>query len=133
MKYSIYEKVVNTKISLYPVILLLQLLNLSYKLKTTFILFLIYNMASITLVKGDCITELDQISDKSAQLICIAPPYNIGKDTWDNISNYQEFILTVIKKLEMKLRDNGSFFMFHNDMETICEIMMNIKQLDIEI
>ena len=66
--------------------------------------------------------------DKTVQLICIDPPYNIGKDTWDSISNYQEFMLTVIKKLEMKLRDNGSFFMFHNDMETISELMMNIKQ-----
>ena len=80
-------------------------------------------MSSITLVKGDCLSELDNLPDKTAQLICIDPPYNIGKDTWDNISNYQEFMLTVIKKLEMKLRDNGSFFMFHNDMETISELI----------
>lgn len=85
-------------------------------------------MSSIKLIKGDCVTELDKLPDKTVQLICIDPPYNIGKDTWDNISNYQEFMLTVIKKLEMKLRDNGSFFMFHNDMETISELMMNIKQ-----
>ena len=85
-------------------------------------------MCSINLIKGDCLVELDNLPNKSAQLICIDPPYNIGKDTWDNISNYQEFMLTVIKKLEMKLRDNGSFFMFHNDMEAISELMMNIKQ-----
>ena len=85
-------------------------------------------MASITLKNGDCLTELDTLPDKTVQLICIDPPYNIGKDTWDSISNYQEFMLTAIKKLEMKLRDNGSFFMFHNDMETISELMMNIKQ-----
>ena len=85
-------------------------------------------MKTITLIQGDCIEKLKNIPDKTVQLICIDPPYNIGKDTWDSISNYQEFMLTAIKKLEMKLRDNGSFFMFHNDMEAISELMMNIKQ-----
>ena len=75
-------------------------------------------MNTIKLIQGDCLRELDNIEDKSVQLICIDPPYNIGKDTWDTILNYQKFMLSVIKKLEMKLRDNGSFFMFHNDMET---------------
>ena len=45
-------------------------------------------MSSITLVKGDCLVELDNLPNKSAQLICIDPPYNIGKDTWDTITNY---------------------------------------------
>lgn len=87
-----------------------------------------YIMNTIKLIQGDCLRELDNIEDKTMQLICIDPPYNIGKDTWDTILNYQEFMLSVIKKLEMKLRDNGSFFMFHNDMETIAELMMNIKK-----
>lgn len=84
-------------------------------------------MESIQLIQGDCIQQLDKVDDKSVQLICIDPPYNIGKDTWDSISNYQEFMITIIKKLELKLRDNGSFFMFHNDMQTISELMINIK------
>ena len=84
-------------------------------------------MDTIHLIQGDCIQQLDKVKDKSVQLICIDPPYNIGKDTWDSISNYQDFMITIIKKLEIKLRDNGSFFMFHNDMETISELIMNIK------
>ncbi len=84
-------------------------------------------MESIQLIQGDCIQQLDKVDDKSVQLICIDPPYNIGKDTWDTIVNYHEYMITIIKKLEMKLRDNGSFFMFHNDMQTISELMINIK------
>ena len=42
-------------------------------------------MCSIKLIKGDFLVELDNLPNKSAQLICIDPPYNIGKDTWDNI------------------------------------------------
>jgi site-specific DNA-methyltransferase (adenine-specific) len=83
---------------------------------------------SIKLIKGDCLLQLDSVDDKSIQLICIDPPYNIGKDKWDTINNYNDFMIEVIKKLETKLKDNGSFFMFHNDMETISELMVEIKK-----
>jgi site-specific DNA-methyltransferase (adenine-specific) len=83
---------------------------------------------NISLINGDCLEELSKIKDKSIQLICIDPPYNIGKDTWDNIDDYSNWILKVIKILEIKLKDNGSFFMFHNDMEAISELMVCIKK-----
>lgn len=80
-----------------------------------------------SIINGDCTTCLQMIEDKSAQLVCIDPPYNIGKDTWDKIDNYNDFMMGVIKILETKLKDNGSFFMFHNDMEVISELMVRIK------
>jgi site-specific DNA-methyltransferase (adenine-specific) len=82
----------------------------------------------ISLYQEDCRKGLDQVKDKSVQLVCIDPPYNIGKDTWDTIDVYLEFMIGVIQKLEPKLKDNGSFFMFHNDMETISELMVMIKK-----
>lgn len=89
---------------------------------------ILHDSDNIKLINGDCMNALDKVEDKSIQLICIDPPYNIGKDTWDNIDNYNEFMIGVIKKLETKLRDNGSFFMFHNDMEMISELMVHIKK-----
>jgi site-specific DNA-methyltransferase (adenine-specific) len=89
---------------------------------------LILDYDKIKLYKGDCLQMLDNVEDKSIQLICIDPPYNIGKDTWDNIDNYNSFMMSIIKKLEKKLKDNGSFFMFHNDMEMISELMVHIKK-----
>lgn len=83
---------------------------------------------NVKLLHGDCLKALVQVPDKSIQLVCIDPPYNIGKDSWDNIDNYVEWLLSVIKILETKLRDNGSFFMFHNEMETISELMVAIKK-----
>ena len=85
-------------------------------------------MKNIILIKGDSVDKLDEVENKSIQLICIDPPYNIGKDSWDNIDNYNDFMMTIIKKLETKLKDNGSFMMFHNDMETISELMVSIKK-----
>ena len=34
--------------------------------------------------RGDCIVELQKLDDKCADLILIDPPYNIGKDEWDD-------------------------------------------------
>lgn len=87
-----------------------------------------YKNNNVILYNGDCIEQLDNIKDKSIQLICIDPPYNINKDIWDTIPNYIEWITIIIKKLETKLKDNGSFFIFHNDMEQIAELMISVKK-----
>jgi site-specific DNA-methyltransferase (adenine-specific) len=89
---------------------------------------LLLDSEKIKLYKGDCLQMLHNLDDKSIQLICIDPPYNIGKDTWDHIENYNDFMISIIKILETKLKDNGSFFMFHNDMEMISELMVHIKR-----
>ncbi len=89
---------------------------------------IMYSTDQIKLIHGDCLSSLQKVPDKSIQLVCIDPPYNIGKDTWDNIDNYVEWLISVIKILETKLKDNGSFFMFHNEMETISELMVAIKK-----
>ena len=62
-----------------------------------------YNSENIKLFQGDCVDALKDIPDKSIQLICIDPPYNIGKDTWDNIDNYVEWLLNIIRILETKI------------------------------
>lgn len=82
----------------------------------------------IQLFHCDCMEGLDKIKDKSVQLVCIDPPYNIGKDDWDKIDNYIDWLTEIIQKLEIKLKDNGSFFIFHNDMEQIAELLISIKK-----
>ena len=83
---------------------------------------------SLYCMNGDCNERLKLVKDKTIQTICIDPPYNIGKDTWDNIDNYNEWLTNIVITLEKKLRDNGSMFIFHNDMEAISELMVSIKQ-----
>jgi site-specific DNA-methyltransferase (adenine-specific) len=88
----------------------------------------IFEKNNIKLIHGNCFEKLHLVEDKSIQLISIDPPYNIGKDDWDNINDYGNFMINIIKKLEYKLKDNGSFFIFHNDMEFISELMVSIKK-----
>jgi site-specific DNA-methyltransferase (adenine-specific) len=80
------------------------------------------------LYEGDASVQLENVTPKSIQCVCIDPPYNIGKDTWDTIDNYIQWLTSIIQQLETKLKDNGSFFIFHNDMEQIAELMISIKQ-----
>lgn len=87
-----------------------------------------YITKNINVYLGDCLTKLNNVKDKSVQLVCIDPPYNINKDYWDNINNYNTFIINIIKKIIPKIKDNGSFYMFHNDMEKISELMILIKK-----
>ena len=75
----------------------------------------IYNM--------DCLEGMEEMPDKSIDLIVTDPPYNIGKAKWDKIDNYIEWMGTVFKECERVLKDNGSFYFFHNDMPQIAQLM----------
>ena len=81
------------------------------------------------LYMGDCIKELKQVKDKSQQAIIIDPPYNIGKDFWDVIPDYQQWMSNVVQALEPKLKDNGTFVIFHNDFDALSKIHLNIERL----
>jgi len=71
----------------------------------------------------DCLEGLSKIPDKSIDLIVIDPPYNIKKDKWDDIKNYEEWMKKVILELQRVLKDNGSFYMFHSEMEVVSDFM----------
>ena len=59
---------------------------------------------NIKCLLGDCSEKLNQVKHKSIQTICIDPPYNIGKDVWDNIENYNDWLTSIIIKLEKKIK-----------------------------
>jgi len=80
------------------------------------------------LYNGDCDEMLKLIEDKSQQAIIIDPPYNIGKDFWDIIDDYYNWLGGIIQKLRPKLKDNGSFIIFHNDFRMLALIDMEIQR-----
>jgi DNA modification methylase len=47
---------------------------------------------------GDCLVELQKLEDKSVDLILIDPPYNIGKDDWDDFGITKNPIMIGWKK-----------------------------------
>ena len=77
------------------------------------------------LILGDCLEKMKDIEDKSVNLVLIDPPYNIGKDTWDKwktVDKYVEFMGEAFLEIQRVLKDNGSFYFFHNDFLQIVEL-----------
>jgi len=82
---------------------------------------------TVDLILGDCLEVMKGMPDKSVDLICTDPPYNIGKAEWDKIPNYIEWCGEWITDCSRLLKDNGSFYFFHNDMMRIAELMLWIR------
>jgi len=80
------------------------------------------------IVNSDGLEAIKKIEDNSIDLICIDPPYNIGKDEWDNIENYTTWLESYFIEFERILKENGSFFIFHNDFRTISILDNKIKE-----
>ena len=78
----------------------------------------VYNM--------DCIEGMQLIEDNSIDLIIADPPYNIKKaewDKWKSQDDYLSWMMEWIGECERVLRDNGSFYWFHNQMPVISRLM----------
>jgi site-specific DNA-methyltransferase (adenine-specific) len=96
------------------------------------------------MIHGDCIEKLKNLPDKSVNLVCIDPPYNINKDEWDKLGfvkkgyggnkenlvdhSYYEWLEEVFYLLSRKLKDNGSFFFFHNDFRMMSQLDLQIQK-----
>lgn len=83
---------------------------------------------TIQLYNDDCMVALAKIPSGTVDLVLTDPPYNIGKASWDKIENYVEWCGTWIKECERVLKDNGSFYFWHNDMVQIAQLMEWIRQ-----
>lgn len=97
-----------------------------------------------TVICGDAIEQMKALPDKSVNLVCIDPPYNIGKDDWDNLGivkkgyggntenvygdYYFDWMADVFVGIERVLKDNGSFFFFHNDFRMMGELDRKIQE-----
>ena len=85
----------------------------------------------IQLFKGDCLEKFKNIPDKSINLVLIDPPYNISKaewDKWKTVDAYIEFMGQVFLECQRVLKDNGSFYFFHNDFLQIVELQNFINK-----
>jgi len=75
------------------------------------------------LLQGDCLKVLPTLEAESVDLIIADPPYNIKKDKWDDINNYQDFMEKFILEVQRVLKKNGSFYLFHSEIQTLIDIM----------
>lgn len=82
-------------------------------------------------INGDCMTILQNIKDKSVDLIFADPPYNLGKDygngsdSWENKSEYLNWCYTWIDECFRVLKDSGTIYLMNST--------QNISYIDIYI
>ena len=79
----------------------------------------------INLIQGDCLEIMKEIPNKSIDLVLIDPPYNTNKadwDKWETVDDYVEFMGQVFLECQRVLKDNGSFYFFHDDFLQIVEL-----------
>ena len=80
----------------------------------------------------DCFEFLKTVEDNSVDLVLIDPPYNINKDSrwdkWNTVDEYVEFMLSITKECERVLKENGTFYFFHNDFYQISKIQEAIDK-----
>lgn len=83
-------------------------------------------------MQGDCLERMKEIESRSIDLIVIDPPYNIGKskewDRWKKQSDYIDWLGMVFLECQRALKDNGSFYFFHNDFLQIVKLQELISQ-----
>ena len=80
---------------------------------------------------GDSLELMKDIADKSIDCVITDPPYNIKKAEWDNWKtkeNYIEWCGQWLIECQRVLKDNGSFYFFHNDMVQIAMLMEWIRK-----
>jgi len=84
-------------------------------------------MSNITLHLGDCLEYMKSMPDKSVDAVITDPPYNIGKAEWDKIKDYVNWCGLWITECQRVLKDNGSFYFFHNDIEQLADLVIWIR------
>ena len=81
---------------------------------------IIYNADCLDPVEG-----MARLPDNSVDLIVVDPPYNIKKAVWDKwktVSDYVDWMGLIFTQCRRVLKDNGSFYFFHNDFLQIVEL-----------
>lgn len=95
------------------------------------------NGSRIQLNNADCLSGLDDISDRSIDVVVTSPPYNLGTNyrQYDDTMPREEFIQWLVKvsrKVRDKLKDDGSFFLNIGSMPTNpwgpFEVIMALRQ-----
>lgn len=88
----------------------------------------------IKLIKGDCLEVMKDVPDKSVDLIISDVPYfstgikEVGDCQWKKEEDYIDWCLKTIKEAQRTLKDNGSFYWFHNDINIMVDILHRVKK-----
>ena len=83
------------------------------------------------IIQMDCLEYLKSLPDGCVNLCLIDPPYNISHAEWDKWKCQKEYVNwlgSVFLECQRVLKDNGSFYFWHNDFQQMAELQCWISQ-----
>lgn len=80
-------------------------------------------MDNITLIKGDCLEEMQKLPDNSIDCIICDLPYNMTNLSWDSLIPFEDLWIQY-KRL---IKPNGNIILFSSGLFTLNLIQSNIK------
>lgn len=83
------------------------------------------------IIQADCLEYLRELPDGCVDLVVIDPPYNIAHAEWDKYGSQKEYINWlggVFLECQRVLKENGSFYFWHNDFSQMAELQHWISQ-----
>lgn len=82
----------------------------------------------INLIKGDCLVEMQNIPDKSIDMICCDLPYGITACKWDTVIPFEP----LWAQYKRVIKDNGAIVLFGSQPFTSALVMSNPKMFRYE-
>ena len=83
------------------------------------------------IIQADCLEYLEHIPKQSIDMILLDPPYNISHAEWDKWKCQKEYVNwlgSVFLECQRVLKENGSFYFWHNDFQQMAELQCWISQ-----
>ena len=83
------------------------------------------------IIQADCLEYLKSLPDGCVSLVLTDPPYNISHAKWDKWKCQKEYVNwlgSVFLECQRVLKDNGSFYFWHNDFQQMAELQHWISQ-----
>ena len=83
------------------------------------------------IIQMDCLEYLKSLPDGCVDLVLLDPPYNISHAKWDKWKCQKEYVNwlgSVFLECQRVLKDNGSFYFWHNDFQQMAELQHWISQ-----
>lgn len=77
------------------------------------------------IIQMDCLEYLKSLPDGCVDLVLIDPPYNISHAKWDKWKCQKEYVNwlgSVFLECQRVLKNNGSFYFWHNDFQQMAEL-----------
>ena len=92
-------------------------------------------MKTNKLIAGEAVKILKTLPDKSVDLVCTDPPYNLGKNYGNNIDwkqwqEYEKFTLAWLKEARRTLKPTGSIYVFMG-VKFISRLFLMLHELDL--